>query len=202
MEARGRKGKIEGMYQPNISRSSKTLIRDLMGSVPSSGDYGDSYPGPEENTCYVSDFGRFAAIFAALNINILSVSYEPAPHPRRLYTTDTPTTMTSNDLAASRLKERHSFTLPDSSDESSERLYLDSASSHITFLIEFKARVTAPDYSSQLRWVKFPVTAAMEDLTDTPEFVYGQIIDQVLQARVALQTPSYWASLTSIERGE
>lgn len=189
--------------QPSISRNAKTLIEDLIKEASIVRDYGDSYPKPQENTCYISDFGGFAAIFASLNINILSVSYEPASHPRRLYTTDIPQSIASIDLAYQRNREKTSlYHGTTAQDEGAERLYLDASSPHITFLIEFKARVTASDYSTQLKWVKFPVTAPLEDFTETPEHIYGQIIDQVLQAREMLAMPSIWASLTRLERGE
>ena len=189
-------------HQPNISRDAAHLIQDLMDSANQTYDYGDAYPDLKNNQCYASEFGGYAAVFAALNINILSVSYEPTPSPRRLYTTDVPQSTDSYTLVKEWTGQRPNKDNTPSSDESSEKLFFDATSPHVTFLIEFKVRVTSSDYNTQLRWVKFPATVPADTLDDTPELVYGQIIDQVLQARVMLQTPSVWASLTRLERGE
>ena len=140
----------------------------------------------------------FAAIFAALNINILSIAYEPVPSPRRIYTTDLPLGSSSYAFA----EEWAASTIHDASDATVERSTIDSASRHVTFLVEFKARVTSSDYVTQSKWVKFPVTVSVDELDDAPDYVYGQIIDQVLQAREQLQTPALWPSLTALERGE
>lgn len=189
-------------YKPNISRDAEHLIKDLIDSASKAYDYGDSYPRKQENNCYTSDFGGYAAVFAALNINILSVSYEPAHNPRRLYTTDVPSSKDSHTLVNNWVAERQSMDGSTTSNDVSERLFFDSASPHVTFLIEFKVRVTGSDYNTQLKWVKFPVTVSTDTLDDTSDLAYGQIIDQVLQAREMLQTPSIWASLTRLERGE